>query len=45
MSAGSGVVIDSEGYILTNNHVVEDASQITVTMSDGREYQATTVGH
>ena len=44
MSAGSGVVIDSEGYILTNNHVVEDASQITVTMSDGREYQATTVG-
>ena len=44
MSAGSGVVIDAEGYILTNNHVVEDASQITVTMSDGREYQATTVG-
>lgn len=44
MSAGSGVVIDSRGYILTNNHVVEDASKITVTMSDGKELQATVVG-
>jgi serine protease Do len=44
MSAGSGVVIDSRGFILTNNHVVEDASQISVTFSDGSELQATVVG-
>jgi len=35
---GSGVIIDSEGYILTNQHVVEDAAKITVTLPDGREY-------
>ncbi len=44
MSAGSGVVIDSRGYILTNNHVVEDASDIKVTFPDGREVPATIVG-
>lgn len=44
MSAGSGVIIDSRGYIVTNNHVVEEASDITVTMSDRREFQATVVG-
>ena len=44
MSAGSGVVIDSRGYILTNNHVVEDASDIKVTFNDGREVPATIVG-
>ncbi len=44
MSAGSGVVIDSRGYILTNNHVVEDASDINVTFTDGREMPATIVG-
>ncbi len=44
MSAGSGVVIDSRGYILTNNHVVEDASGIKVTFNDGREVPATIVG-
>jgi len=44
MSAGSGVIIDSRGFILTNNHVVEEATQITVTMSDGSEMQATVVG-
>ncbi len=44
MSAGSGVVIDPRGYILTNNHVVEDASDIKVTFSDGREVPATIVG-
>ena len=44
MSAGSGVVIDSRGYILTNNHVVEDAKDITVTFNDGREIPATIVG-
>jgi len=44
MSAGSGVVIDARGYILTNNHVVEEASNINVTFSDGREISATVVG-
>jgi len=44
MSAGSGVVIDPRGYILTNNHVVEDANDITVTFYDGREIPATIVG-
>jgi len=44
MSAGSGVVIDSRGYILTNNHVVEDASDIKVSFHDGREMSATVVG-
>ncbi len=44
MSAGSGVVIDSRGYILTNNHVVEEASDINVTFNDGREVPATIVG-
>ena len=44
MSAGSGVIIDARGYILTNNHVVEDASEINVTFHDGREAPATVVG-
>ena len=43
-SAGSGVVFDSNGYIVTNNHVVEGATQITVTLSDRREFAATIVG-
>ena len=34
---GSGVIIDKQGYILTNEHVVADADKITVTLSDGRE--------
>ena len=41
---GSGFVIDSRGYILTNNHVVEDADKVLVTMVDGREYPASVVG-
>lgn len=43
-SAGSGVVLDSSGYIVTNNHVVEGASQITVTLSDRREFSAKIIG-
>ncbi|MER3422649.1 MAG: serine protease [Nitrospiraceae bacterium] len=43
-SAGSGVIIDPRGYIITNNHVVENASQITVTLHDGREFPAKVVG-
>ncbi len=37
---GSGVIIDSEGFILTNEHVVRDADKITVTLPDGREFDA-----
>ncbi|HEX7859413.1 MAG TPA: trypsin-like peptidase domain-containing protein [Verrucomicrobiae bacterium] len=39
-SAGSGVVIDEEGYIVTNVHVVEDATEIIVTLGDNRSYPA-----
>jgi putative serine protease PepD len=41
---GSGVVLDSEGRILTNNHVVADAQTVQVTLSDGRVYEADIVG-
>ena len=43
-SAGSGVILDSNGYIVTNNHVVEGATQITVTLSDRREFSAKIIG-
>ena len=43
-SAGSGVILDANGYIVTNNHVVEGATQITVTLSDRREFSAKIVG-
>ena len=39
-SLGSGVIIDSHGYILTNFHVIERASKIQVTLADGRAYPA-----
>ncbi len=38
--AGSGFIIDSQGYIVTNNHVVNDAVEIKVTTLDGKEYRA-----
>jgi Do/DeqQ family serine protease len=41
---GSGVIIDPSGYIVTNNHVVQDASLIEVTLNDKRTYEATLVG-
>lgn len=44
MGAGSGVIISSDGYIVTNNHVVEEAQEITVTLNDKREFKATVVG-
>jgi len=43
-AAGSGVIISTDGYIVTNNHVVEDANSITVTLYDGKEYEAELVG-
>ena len=39
-ASGSGFVISSEGYIVTNNHVISDASEITVVLSDGSEVPA-----
>ncbi|MCL2768024.1 MAG: S1C family serine protease, partial [Synergistaceae bacterium] len=41
---GSGFIVSSDGRILTNNHVVEGASRITVTMSDGKTYEAEVLG-
>ena len=41
---GSGVVVTNDGYILTNNHVVEDADEIRVEFNDGRDFKATLVG-
>jgi len=44
-SAGSGVVVDArQGLIVTNAHVVENATEITVTTNDGRDFKATVVG-
>lgn len=42
---GSGVIYSSDGYILTNNHVVEFADEFDVTLHDGREFKARMVGH
>ena len=42
--AGSGVVIDPRGYVLTNEHVVAGASQISVTFGNGKKYKGTVVG-
>jgi len=43
-SSGSGVIVDPAGYILTNNHVIENAQDITVRLSDSRKFTATLVG-
>jgi serine protease Do len=44
LSSGSGFFISGDGYIVTNNHVVENASEITVTLKDERELKAKVVG-
>jgi Do/DeqQ family serine protease len=41
---GSGVIVSSDGYVLTNNHVVENADVLTVELSDGRKFTAKVVG-
>ncbi|MBK8955745.1 MAG: trypsin-like peptidase domain-containing protein [Saprospiraceae bacterium] len=43
-ATGSGVIISPDGYIVTNNHVVENAQYIRVLLNDNREYQASLVG-
>jgi serine protease Do len=43
-SLGSGIIVDPKGYILTNNHVVEGASKIKVTVKGGKEYNARLIG-
>ena len=42
--SGSGVIISDDGYIVTNNHVVKDASKIEVILNDKRSYQAEVIG-
>jgi serine protease Do len=42
--AGSGIIISSDGYVVTNNHVIENANKVTVTLSNGSTYEATIVG-
>jgi len=43
-SLGSGFIVDKNGYIMTNNHVVENADEIKVKLSEGKEYRAKVVG-
>ncbi len=42
--AGSGVIVSANGYIVTNNHVIENSEKITVTLKNGKSYKATLVG-
>lgn len=42
--SGSGVIISSDGYIVTNNHVVDGADELTVTLNDNKEYSARIIG-
>lgn len=44
VSLGSGVIVDKEGYILTNNHVIKDADEINVKLSDKREFKGKVIG-
>lgn len=43
-STGSGVIISDRGYIVTNNHVIKNATQVEVTLTDNRKYQAEVMG-
>ncbi len=44
MSLGSGVIVDPKGYIVTSNHVIQDAEEIEVTLSDKREFKGKIIG-
>lgn len=43
-ASGSGVIISNDGYIVTNNHVVENADELNVSLNSGREYKAKVIG-
>ena len=43
-SGGSGFIISGDGYILTNHHVVAEASEIVISLNDRREFKATLIG-
>ncbi|WGL16712.1 Do family serine endopeptidase [Microbulbifer bruguierae] len=43
-SMGSGFIVSEDGYVVTNNHVVEGADEVTVTLTDRREYEAKVIG-
>ena len=45
IGTGTGIFIDSQGYILTNSHVVGKATKIQVMLADGREYIAKRIGN
>lgn len=44
VGTGSGVIISPDGYIVTNNHVIENASKISITLNDNREFDAKLIG-
>lgn len=44
LGTGSGVIISPDGYIITNNHVIEDSEQLSVTLNDNQTLEATIVG-
>jgi len=44
LAGGSGFIVSSDGYILTNHHVVKDADEINVVLNDGREFPGTVIG-
>ena len=45
VSSGSGVILSSDGYIVTNNHVIEEGTRFEVTLQDKQEFEATLIGH
>ncbi|MDA4326535.1 S1C family serine protease, partial [Escherichia coli] len=44
VGTGSGVIISEDGYIVTNNHVIKDASEIEITLNNKKSYKAKLVG-
>lgn len=44
ITGGSGCIVSPDGYILTNNHVIKDANQITIVLNSGEEYEAKVIG-
>jgi S1-C subfamily serine protease len=44
VGTGSGVIISEDGYIVTNNHVIKDASEIEITLNNKKSYKAKLIG-